>query len=261
MRRYFNLRKSLNFFFSVKQDHAVWNGLHLADTVFPCFIFIMGISIPLSFKSIASKSINLNGVQTLRLRQMLYKITKRSCLLFFFGLVTSNSTEHFLTHLRIMGVLQRFAISYFVCALLELIYFRMNNYTYVDSNTNNFGEINWQSSKLKTITSKFKEVFLYPIQWLIISMFTLVWLLLTFLLPLNGCPTGYIGPGGLHQNSSHENCTGGAAGLIDRVILGVNHVYPDPTCKDTYLTNVPYDPEGLLGCLTSCALTYLGINT
>ena len=23
-------------------DHAVWNGLHLADTVFPCFVFILG---------------------------------------------------------------------------------------------------------------------------------------------------------------------------------------------------------------------------
>ena len=156
-----------------------------------------------------------------------------------------------------MGVLQRFAISYFVCAILELIYFRLNNYIYIDGNQN-FEAISWQLSKIKTIRDKFKEIFLYPIQWIIVSMFTLVWLLLTFLLPLKGCPTGYIGPGGLHENGLHENCTGGAAGLIDRLILGENHVYQSPTCKDTYLTQVPYDPEGLLGCLTSCVLTYLG---
>ena len=89
-----------------------------------------------------------------------------------------------------MGVLQRFAISYFFCAILEVFYFRLNNYVYIETNTN---EINWQSSKLKSITTKFKEIFLYPIQWLVILLLTVIWCLLTFYLPLNGCPTGYIG--------------------------------------------------------------------
>lgn len=62
----------------------------------------------------------------------------------------------------------------------------------------------------------------------------------------------------MHANSKYYNCTGGAAGLIDRLILGANHVYQSPTCKDVYLTQMPYDPEGLLGCLTSIVLAYLG---
>lgn len=32
-------------------DHATWNGLHIADLVFPWFLFIMGVCIPLSIKS------------------------------------------------------------------------------------------------------------------------------------------------------------------------------------------------------------------
>lgn len=32
-------------------DHATWNGLHFADLVFPWFLFIMGVAIPMSIKS------------------------------------------------------------------------------------------------------------------------------------------------------------------------------------------------------------------
>jgi len=100
----------------------------------------------------------------------------------------------------------------------------------------------------------------YPIQWLIVLIFGLIWTLLTFLLPLEGCPRGYLGPGGLHMNSKYFNCTAGSAGLIDRTILGYNHVYQEPTCKSVYLNQLPHDPEGLLGCLTSIILCYLGVS-
>lgn len=38
-------------------EHAVWNGLHFADLVFPWFLFIMGTCIPLSIKSQISRQI------------------------------------------------------------------------------------------------------------------------------------------------------------------------------------------------------------
>jgi heparan-alpha-glucosaminide N-acetyltransferase len=43
--------------------------------------------------------------------------------------------------------------------------------------------------------------------------------------------------------------------------LGNNHIYQSPTCQKIYLNQLAYDPEGLLGCLTSCFLAYLGIVT
>ena len=42
---------------------------------------------------------------------------------------------------------------------------------------------------------------------------------------------GYLGPGGLHDNASYINCTGGAAGFIDRDFFGTGHIYKTPTPK------------------------------
>lgn len=39
-------------------EHATWNGLHLADIVFPCFLWIMGVCIPISIKSQIMKNIS-----------------------------------------------------------------------------------------------------------------------------------------------------------------------------------------------------------
>ena len=235
-------------------DHSVWNGLNLADFVFPCFIFIMGISIPLAFKSVANKQ----GAG-IKITSILFRIFKRSLLLFAFGLYTSNNYHTLINGLRIMGVLQRFSISYLVCAMIELFYFRMNNYTYADTTDTEY--LRLSDSKILILKNTFKEIILYPVQWLTAMLLTVLWLLLTFLLPVENCPTGYLGPGGLYQNASHSNCTGGAAGLIDRMVLGESHVYHSPTCREIYQTQVPYDPEGLLGCLTSAVLTYLGVAT
>ena len=59
--------------------------------------------------------------------------------------------------------------------------------------------------------------------------------------------TGYLGPGGLYDNGAVlGNCTGGAAGYIDKLILGENHIYSNPTPKALYHTE-PFDPEGILG--------------
>jgi heparan-alpha-glucosaminide N-acetyltransferase len=38
-------------------EHAIWNGLHIADLVFPWFLFIMGVCIPMSIKSLMNKQI------------------------------------------------------------------------------------------------------------------------------------------------------------------------------------------------------------
>lgn len=64
-------------------------------------------------------------------------------------------------------------------------------------------------------------------------------------------PRGYIGPGGLHEGGAYSNCTGGAAGYIDRAVFGSSHVYSHPTSAIIYNSNTAYDPEGLLGSLTS----------
>lgn len=59
--------------------------------------------------------------------------------------------------------------------------------------------------------------------------------------------SGYLGPGGLHDDAKYFDCVGGAAGYIDRVILKEAHLHHSAT---VYKSG-PYDPEGILGTLSS----------
>ena len=58
---------------------------------------------------------------------------------------------------------------------------------------------------------------------------------------------GYLGPAGWHLDNQYPpECIGGVTGHIDRVILGVKHVYSNPTAKGVYHTGA-FDPEGIFG--------------
>ena len=244
-------------------QHAIWNGLSIPDLIFPGFIFIMGTSIALSMHHTVVQEINqnVNSGEMGRfnkplIKRTVYKIVRRSVLLFLFGLLTSNASHVTFSELRIMGILQRLSISYFVCASLELIYLIINRFSYhevtcFDADYNR---------RLKIFYNHFKEIIYYSFQWIIIIIISVTWVLITYLMPVPGCPTGYIGPGGLHNNGLHENCTGGAAGYIDRIVLGQSHLYPFSTYRVMYLAKLEFDSEGLLGCLTSCVLTFFGLT-
>lgn len=41
--------------------------------------------------------------------------------------------------------------------------------------------------------------------------------------------SGYLGPGGIGDLGKYPNCTGGAAGYIDRLLLGEDHIYQHPS--------------------------------
>ena len=152
----------------------------------------------------------------------LNKIIKRSLLLYLIGLFIVNNTYNLSTW-RYFGVLQRFSISYFFVALM----------------------LTYSSS-------------IYQ-QYLMILFLACLWLIITFFIPYSdSCPTGYIGPGGISSYGLYPNCTGGIAYTIDQYLVHDNHLYQTPTCQALYHTGV-YDPEGLLGCLTSIILVYLGV--
>ena len=77
--------------------------------------------------------------------------------------------------------------------------------------------------------------------------FLLVHTLLVYCLPVPGCETGYVGPGGLHDSARHPaECIGGATGYLDRLLFTKDHIYSNPTPKATYQTTA-FDPEGFLG--------------
>ncbi|XP_024620804.1 heparan-alpha-glucosaminide N-acetyltransferase [Neophocaena asiaeorientalis asiaeorientalis] len=220
--------------------HASWNGLTVADLVFPWFVFIMGSSIFLSMTSVLQR-----GCSKFRL---LGKIAWRSFLLICIGIVIVNP-NYCLGPLswektRIPGVLQRLGGTYFVVAVLELLFAKPVPEICTSERS---------CFSLLDITSS------WP-QWLFILMLEGVWLALTFFLPVPGCPTGYLGPGGLGDWGKYPNCTGGAAGYIDRLLLGDHHLYQHPSSAVLYHTEVAYDPEGILGTINSIVMAFLGVQ-
>ncbi|CAF1024571.1 unnamed protein product [Rotaria sordida] len=97
-------------------------------------------------------------------------------------------------------------------------------------------------------------------QWLFILLITIARVLITFILKFDDCPRGYLGSSGKYEHGKYQNCTGGAAGYIDRLILRSSHMDNSPTCKNIYNTQVPHDSEGLLGILTGTLLCYLDVQ-
>ncbi|MBK8316001.1 MAG: DUF5009 domain-containing protein [Acidobacteria bacterium] len=96
-------------------EHASWHGWTPTDLVFPFFVFIVGIAIPLAFQ----RRVDQGGSQ----HDLYMKIIRRSLLIFFISLIVLHgfpyTLEKFRT-IRIPGVLQRIAICYFFASIIFL---------------------------------------------------------------------------------------------------------------------------------------------
>lgn len=216
--------------------HSPWNGLTVADLVFPWFLWIMGASMAISLRSQLRSSVSR--------KHLFLRVLQRSVTLVALGVILNSSGENknSIKKLRLPGVLQRIGLAYFVVASLETVLMKPQG--------------SFQYGRWLVI----QDILDSWLQWLVILTLTATHTLLTLLLPVPDCPTGYLGPGGLHNYSFSPNCTGGAAGYIDRIVFGENHIYQHPTCQSIYDTVLPYDPEGLLGTMTSVLLVYLGVQ-
>ncbi|XP_061818002.1 heparan-alpha-glucosaminide N-acetyltransferase isoform X2 [Nerophis lumbriciformis] len=219
-------------------QHAPWNGLTVADLVMPWFVFAIGTSVVLAIRSMQRR-----GVGRL---QLLHKVTWRTLVLLMLGFCFLNYSPRdgplSWSWLRIPGVLQRLAFTYFFLALLQTLW---------GNKENGQSEGHWWSPV--------QDVVLYRSQWLIIILLETLWLCITFLLPVPNCPTGYLGAGGIGDNGLYPNCTGGAAGYIDKWMFGDN-MYRYPTCKEMYRSTQPFDPEGILGTINSIVMGFMGMQ-
>uniref|UniRef100_A0A8C1XUR1 Heparan-alpha-glucosaminide N-acetyltransferase n=1 Tax=Cyprinus carpio TaxID=7962 RepID=A0A8C1XUR1_CYPCA len=222
--------------------HESWNGklISFFTVATSMFVFIMGTSIGLSLSGSLRRGVKRTHLQ--------WRIFWRSLQLFLIGviIVNPNYCQGPLSwdSLRIPGVLQRLGFTYLVVAILDLMVAR-------DRLTNLSSETCWYSVH---------DVCLYWPAWLIVIALEAIWLCLTFLLPVPDCPTGYLGPGGIGDFGQYQNCTGGAAGYIDRWLLGNNHIYQTPSSRVVYQSVVPFDPEGVLGSINSVLMAFLGLQ-
>ena len=92
--------------------HADWHGWTLTDVVFPFFVFIVGVAVPIALGSRVEQS----G----RVRAMT-RVLRRSVVIFGLGIVLNGLPAFDWATLRIPGVLQRIAVCYLVAGVLFLV--------------------------------------------------------------------------------------------------------------------------------------------
>ncbi|WP_181938015.1 MULTISPECIES: acyltransferase family protein [unclassified Arenibacter] len=93
-------------------SHAAWEGCTVTDLIFPLFLFIVGISISLSF----NKAITKGKTK----KDLLLKSFKRGTIIFILGVLLNLFPGFDFTSLRIPGVLQRIALVYVFCSVIYL---------------------------------------------------------------------------------------------------------------------------------------------
>lgn len=93
-------------------QHSRWNGWTITDTVFPSFLWIVGVAITLSLgKRMAS------GISR---RRLFSTVFRRALILYILGLIVYAFPEFHLGTMRFMGVLQRIAICYLIASAIYL---------------------------------------------------------------------------------------------------------------------------------------------
>jgi predicted acyltransferase len=95
--------------------HSVWHGFTFYDLIFPLFIFLSGVTIGLSNKSLINRNVS-ERVVTYR------KALKRLLILFFLGIVYNHGWGQGIPadfdSIRYASVLLRIGLSWFICALI-----------------------------------------------------------------------------------------------------------------------------------------------
>jgi predicted acyltransferase len=92
--------------------HAQWHGWTPTDLVFPLFLFIVGVAIPLAF----GRRVDAGGTQ----RDLFVKVIKRTLIIFALGLFLNGFPYFNLSRIRIPGVLQRIAVCYLLASMIFL---------------------------------------------------------------------------------------------------------------------------------------------
>jgi len=196
----------------------------------------MGVCIPMSVRSSIKREVPV--------RTVVWTVTIRSIKLFLLGFIL-NTLGGWLdvSRLRVPGVLQRFAISYFVVFLV--------GYSFTPAKPRSY------NNKVLAII---QDILHLAPQWVLMSLILLAHQLILFLSSSPGCLRGYLGPGGLHDWAPDHNntgCIGGITGYIDKQFFTADHIYGNPTAKGVYSASA-FDPEGLLGSLGSIFQVWIG---
>ncbi|KAF3336162.1 heparan-alpha-glucosaminide N-acetyltransferase-like isoform X1 [Carex littledalei] len=231
--------------------HSAWNGLRLADYVMPFFLFIAGVSL-----SLVHKVSNL--VPLVCFSQLFDRGFSILVLLcgYFHGLNDLTYGVDLKT-IRWFGILQRIAIGYIVAALCEI----------------------WLSRSEIAASSEIRFHKKYYFHWAVILLLCGTYLGLLYGLYVPDWQFKVEkSSGSTISNATFVKCgvrgnvgpACNSAGLIDRSILGIEHLYKKPSymnlkeCQNSESVPswclAPFDPEGILGSLMAAVTCIIGLQ-
>lgn len=227
--------------------HADWHGWTPTDFVFPFFLFIVGISIPIALgKRIAE------GVTG----EVYWKIIKRAGLIFLLGLIQmgfpffdlSKTEVPLVVKIISVGALIAIAVLFFMDKFREsawvgigLIGFLSGFFLF----SQGFPAESLTKLRVPGVLQRIAVCYLFAsfiflwTNWKQQIYIAAILLLLYWALMLYG------GNGDL-------SIEGNFSGLIDRLVIGENHIWK---------ANKFYDPEGLLSTMPAVATTLIGVLT
>ncbi|XP_042507854.1 heparan-alpha-glucosaminide N-acetyltransferase-like [Macadamia integrifolia] len=241
-------------------NHSPWNGITLADFVFPFFLFIVGVSLALAYKK---PELRCTATKKSILRAM--KLSLLGLLLQggYLHRVFDLSYGVDLTKIRLMGILQRIAIAYLVSALCEI----------------------WLKSNEEDMeNSRASHLLRYRFQWIVAFTLSTIYLILLYYLYVPDWEFQINEKGSLKTfkvNCGVRGDTGpacNAAGMIDRRLLGIPHLYSKPVYARTEQCSInspdygplpsnapswcqaPFDPEGLLSSVMGIVSCLIGLH-
>lgn len=100
--------------------------------------------------------------------------------------------------------------------------------------------------------------------WIFAILLIITHLLVVFYMPVPGCPTGYLGPGGKHHLGKYNHCTGGALGYIDQYVLGNDSLRQSNLKINNGVTAVyeafPLHPSNLFGNVLTIVQVFFGLQ-
>ncbi len=216
--------------------HADWHGWTPTDLIFPFFLFIAGVAMPLSF----DKRMRMGDTRGRLLRHA----AQRSALIFLTGLFMAAFPFFDLGTLRIPGVLQRIALCYIFAALIYLCVGQTSRSVRRPSAGASaeallkapFRSVHGAAPAGPTETFRGRPFRPNPLAiWGVIAALLLGYWALMMRVPVPG-----YGPGRLDPE-------GNLAAYLDRALL-LGHLWK-PT----------WDPEGLLSTLPAIATALFGV--
>ncbi|HUL55205.1 MAG TPA: DUF5009 domain-containing protein [Opitutaceae bacterium] len=98
-------------------DHVSWVGFHFYDLIFPLFVFMIGVALTFSLNRLIATEGRAGALR---------RVFRRAVLMYLLGLFYYGGLATPLVQIRLLGVLQRLALCYFLASLL-FIYLRPRN--------------------------------------------------------------------------------------------------------------------------------------